>query len=58
MIVTVWSELTVAVETVSVADDAPAAIVTDAGTDAALELEDSMTMAPPVGAGAARLTVA
>jgi hypothetical protein len=45
------------VATVKVALVAPAGTVTLAGTDAALELSDSVTTAPPAGAAALRATV-
>lgn len=43
--------------TVNVADVAPACTVTDDGTIAALELDDSVTTAPPAGAAELRVTV-
>ncbi len=49
--------LTLPVDTVKVAEVAPGGTVTDAGTLAAEEFElDSVTTAPPEGAGAVRLT--
>ena len=57
MIVTAWLEVTVPVETVNVADAAPAGTVTLDGTDTALEPEESATTAPPEGATAVRTTV-
>ena len=42
---------------VKVADAAPAAMVTEAGTVSKALLSDSATMAPPVGAGWFRVTV-
>ena len=42
---------TVWLATANVAEVAPAAIVTDAGTVAAAEFEPSSTLAPPAGAG-------
>jgi hypothetical protein len=42
---------------VNVADIEPAGTVTVAGTNAALELEERATTAPPVGAAADRTTV-
>ena len=49
--------VTVLVETVNVALVAPAGTVTLAGTVAALELSDSETAAPPVGAAPLNVTV-
>jgi hypothetical protein len=57
VIVAVWFELTVDVETVNVAEVTPAGTVTVEGTDAALELDESATTVPPVGAAAERVTV-
>ena len=48
---------TVLVETAKVAVVAPAATVTEAGTVAAVLLEESVTSAPPVGAAAVSVTV-
>jgi hypothetical protein len=57
VIVAVWVELTVPAETVKLADVAPAGIVTEDGTDAAAELEDSVTITPAEVAGIERKTV-
>ena len=56
MVTAVWLE-TADVLTVNVLLDAPALTVTLPGTDAAAELSDSVTIAPPAGAGALRVTV-
>ena len=56
MVTAVWLE-TADVVTVNVLLDAPALTVTLPGTDAAAELSDSVTIAPPAGAGALRVTV-
>ena len=57
--VTTVGVATVAVVTVNVTIEALAVTVTVAGTDAAeLLLLDSVTIAPPVGAGPLRVTVA
>ena len=56
-IVTRVVEFTCLVETVNVAEVAPAEIVTDGGTEAAVELEWSVTTAPPAGAGPLSVTV-
>ena len=52
MIVNVWLELTVPVETENATEVAPAGTVTVAGTDTMLELEEIVTTAPPKGAAA------
>ena len=57
VIVTVWLEMTVPAEMVNVAEVVPAGTVTVTGTDAALELDDSETAAPPEGAGAESMTL-
>jgi len=56
MVAAVWLE-TADVVTVNVLLTAPALTVTLAGTDAAAELSDSVTTAPPAGAGALSDTV-
>ena len=56
MVTAVWLE-TADVVTVNVLLAAPALTVTLAGTDAAAELSDSVTTAPPAGAGALSRTV-
>jgi hypothetical protein len=50
-------ELTVPALIVNVDDVTPAETVTDAGTDATLELEESKTPIAPAGAAAVRVTV-
>jgi hypothetical protein len=55
--VTVWLEPTTLVETVKVADEEPAGMVTVAGTDATLELEERATTVPPAGAAEESKTV-
>ena len=57
MTVAVELLLTAAVETVKLADVAPAATVTDAATVSALLEFESVTLAPPLGAAWLRLTV-
>jgi len=54
---TLWLVGTVVVVTKNVAEVEPAATVMAAGTVAAALLLDKLTVAPPVGAAAARLTV-
>jgi hypothetical protein len=57
VIVTGVEAVTVLVVTVNAAAVAPAATVTPAGTVAAVELPDSATTAPPVGAALVSVTV-
>ena len=49
--------MTAVVETVKLADDAPAGTVTLAGSEVAEELSETATDAPPDGAGPASVTV-
>ena len=51
------SDPTASVLAANVAEDLPAATVTDIGTVADLELLESLTIKPPVGAGPVRVTV-
>jgi hypothetical protein len=55
--VAVLPEVAIAVVTVKVADDAPAATVTEAGTVTPMLLLDNVTARPPVGAGPTNVTV-
>ena len=55
--VTVCAELTAAATMLNVADVAPAATFTVAGTLTAEELEDNVTEAPPAGAAAVNRTL-
>jgi hypothetical protein len=55
--VTDWLVATVEVEAVKVAEEDPAATVTDEGSLTALLLSDSATTPPPAGAGPDSVTV-
>ncbi len=57
VIVMVSVEVTVLVVRVKVALVAPAGMSTVAGTEASVELDDSVTKIPPVGAGPFRVAV-
>jgi hypothetical protein len=56
-IVAVFAAVAIAVVTVNVAEDEPAATETDAGTVTPVVLLDNATVRPPVGAGPTNVSV-